>query len=78
MSGLVQTLPGLVALIDASVEKSYQAEVRPLDTSAYDDYRTNIAALRRINATVKEYLDIDVTVKPEDIRQLAEAVKAAP
>ena len=63
---------------NASVEKSYQAEVRPLDTSAYDDYRTNIAALRRINATVKEYLDIDVTVKPEDIRQLAEAVKAAP
>jgi hypothetical protein len=64
-------------LIDASVEKNYQAVVRPLDTGAYDDYRTNIAALRRINATVKEYLDIDVTVKPEDIRQLAETVKAA-
>lgn len=77
MSGIVQALPGLVALIDASVEKSYQAMVRPLDTGAYDDYRTNIAALRRINATVKEYLDIDVTVKPEDIRELAEAVKAA-
>ncbi|MEX5214712.1 MAG: hypothetical protein NW703_11160 [Nitrospiraceae bacterium] len=77
MSGLVQALPGLVALIDASVEKSYQALVRPLDTGAYDDYRTNIAALRRINATVKEYLDIDVTVKPDDIRQLAEAIKAA-
>jgi len=77
MNGLVQALPGLVAAIDASVEKSYQAEVRPLDTGAYDDYRTNIAALRRINATVKDYLDIDVTVKPEDIRQLAEAVKAA-
>jgi hypothetical protein len=77
MSGIVQALPGLVALIDTSVEQSYQTMVRPLDAGAYDDYRTNVAALHRINTTVKEYLDIDVTVKPEDIRQLAEAVKAA-
>jgi hypothetical protein len=43
--------------------------------TAFDDYRTNVAALRRINAMIKQYLDIDVTIKQDDVKQLVDAMR---
>jgi hypothetical protein len=34
-----------------------------------------VAALRRINAMIKSYLDIDVTVKRTDVKELADAIR---
>ena len=47
-----------------------------MDLSAFDHYTTNVAGLRRINSMIKQYLDIDVTVRREDVKELADAIKA--
>ena len=46
-----------------------------LDLSAFDRYRTNVQALRRINGTIKHYLDIDVTLDRGEVQSLAEALQ---
>lgn len=70
---LVQRLPGLVNAITASIDKA-PTLVR-LDRSAFAAYEKNVAALRNINVTIKRYLDIDVTVAPEDVREIADAIR---
>ena len=76
MNGLVQGIPELIDAIQKKVETEYTEEMKAADYSAFDDYQTNLAALRRINGMIKRYLDIDVTVKRDDVEQLAESVKA--
>ncbi len=76
MTTLIQALPGLTAAIDEAVRVDYRKTVTPTDFSAYDDYRTNIAALRRMNHAVENYLDIDVTASNQDVAQLADALRA--
>jgi hypothetical protein len=76
MNNLVLGIPDLIQVIQENVEAEYQEENKATDYSAFDDYQTNLAALRRINGMIKRYLDIDVTVKQDDIQQLAESVKA--
>lgn len=76
MNGLVQAIPDLVSAINKSIASEYQEENKAADYSAFDDYQTNLAGLRRINGMIKRYLDIDVTVKREDIQQLSESVNA--
>ncbi len=75
MTRLVQRLPGLVMQISEKADADASSLTKQLDLSAFDEYRTNVEALRRLNAMVKRYLDIDVTVKRDDVKQLADAIK---
>ncbi len=70
---LVQRLPGLVNAVTASIDKA--PTLARLDRSAFAAYEKNVAALRNINVTIKRYLDIDVTVAPEDVREIADAIR---
>lgn len=74
MSNLLQKLPELLSRIEQRVTKDSQAS-STLDLTAFDQYRTNVGALRRINAIIKQYLDIDVTVPRDEVQSIAEAVR---
>jgi hypothetical protein len=74
MSNLVQKLPELIARIEQRVTKDSQSS-SALDLTAFDQYRTNVEALRRINGVIKQYLDIDVTLPQEDVQSLADALR---
>ncbi len=76
MNKLVHAIPEMIEDINKNVEAEFAKDNQAADYSAFDDYQTNLAALRRINGMIKRYLDIDVTVKREDVQQLAESVKA--
>jgi hypothetical protein len=74
MTDLVQALPGLVNAVNRSVDQRVAAAASN-DLSGFDAYATNVSALRQINATIKSYLDIDVTVKPEDLNEITQAIR---
>jgi hypothetical protein len=74
MSNLLQKLPELTGRVMQRVEKDGQAS-STVDLTAFDQYRTNVGALRRINAIIKQYLDIDVTLSRDEVQPLAEAVR---
>lgn len=74
MSNLLQKLPELLSRIEQRVTKDSQAS-STLDLTAFEQYRTNVGALRRINAIIKQYLDIDVTVPRDEVQSIAEAVR---
>ncbi len=76
MDHLVENLPSLVAAIDDKVDADQAVLAQAIDMSPFDDYQTNLAALRRINQVIRNYLEIDVTVKSEDIQELAEGVRS--
>ena len=67
MNALVQGVPELIDAIQKKVEAEYAEDMKAADYSAFDDYQTNLAALRRVNGMIKRYLDIDVTVRHDDI-----------
>ncbi len=75
MSHLLQQLPELLARIDRRIASNPNSAA-PLDLTAFDQYRNNVEALRRINTVVKQYLDVDVTVPRSDIQDLADALRA--
>ncbi|UVT21244.1 MAG: hypothetical protein H8K03_04845 [Nitrospira sp.] len=74
MNSLLQKLPELIGRIEQRVAKDSQAS-SAVDLTAFDQYRTNVEAVRRINAIIKQYLDIDVTLSRNDVQSLAEAVR---
>jgi hypothetical protein len=74
MTNLVQKIPELIARIEQRVAKDSQLS-STLDLTAFDQYRTNVEALRRINGVIKQYLDIDVTLPQEDVQSLADALR---
>lgn len=74
MSNLLQKLPELLSRIEQRVTKDSQAS-STLDLTAFEQYRTNVGALRRINAIIKQYLDIDVTLPRDEVQSIAEAVR---
>lgn len=74
MSNLLQKLPELTGRIAQRIEKDAQVSAN-VDLTAFDQYRNNVGALRRINAIIKQYLDIDVTVSRDEVQSLAEAVR---
>lgn len=77
IDNLVQQLPRLANLAtDRSADKFIELTGISHDTyKGFDEYQTNVAALRRINGAVKRYLDIDVTVKPDDVKEISSAIK---
>ncbi len=74
MNGLLQKLPELIGRIEQRVAEKLQASPT-VDLTAFDQYRTNVDALRRINAVIKQYMDIDVTLSRDDVQSIAEAVR---
>jgi hypothetical protein len=72
---IVEHLPKIVNLIVEKVEEDYNAKGNTGDTNPFDVYRNNVSALHQINATIKRYLDIDVTVAPEDVSDIAKAIR---
>lgn len=70
---LVQRIPGLVNAITASVDNA--PPFKALDVSAFAAYERNVGALRKINGAIKQYLDIDVTVRPQDVKDIADAIR---
>lgn len=75
MNNLLQKLPELIGRVEQRVKKDSRA-ASTVDLTAFDQYRTNVEALRRINAIVKQYLDIDVTLSHDDVQSIAEAGRA--
>lgn len=76
MDHLVEELPSLVAAIVEKVDADQEAFAQTIDMSPFDDYQTNLASLRRVNQVIRNYLEIDVTVKSEDVQELAEGVRS--
>lgn len=74
MNNLLQKLPELVGRVEQRVEKDSQASSK-VDLTVFDQYRTNVEAVRRINAIIKQYLDIDVTLPRNEMQSIAEAVR---
>ncbi|WHZ25507.1 MAG: hypothetical protein OJF51_000302 [Nitrospira sp.] len=74
MNNLLQKLPELVGQVEQRVEKDSQASSK-VDLTVFDQYRTNVEAVRRINAIIKQYLDIDVTLPRNEMQSIAEAVR---
>lgn len=73
MNELLQQLPELIARVEQRVEKD-SALATSADMTVFDKYQTNVEALRRINAMIKHYLDIDVTLDPGQVQSLGDAV----
>ena len=74
MNNLLQKLPELIGRVEQRVAKDSAASSM-VDGTAFDQYRTNVEAVRRINAIVKQYLDIDVTLSRNEVQSLAESVR---
>ena len=72
---IIYTLPRMIREVEKKVRADYQ-EATQIDLTAFDDYRTNVTALRHINAMIRRYLSIDVTIKPEDFEEIADAIRA--
>jgi hypothetical protein len=69
----LQQLPELIARVEQRVEKD-SSLATSADMTVFDKYQTNVEALRRINAMIKHYLDIDVTLDPGEVQSLADTV----
>ncbi|MDR4470731.1 MAG: hypothetical protein MRJ68_20940 [Nitrospira sp.] len=74
MNNLLQKLPELIGRVEQRVAKDSEA-ASTVDGTVFDQYRTNVEALRRINAIIKQYLDIDVTLSRNEVQSLADAVR---
>ncbi len=74
MTNLVQHIPDLIARVEQRVDSDAKA-TQSIDLTAFDQYRTNVEALRRINGLIKQYLDIDVTLSRNDTQSLADALR---
>ncbi|MGE3977846.1 MAG: hypothetical protein AB7F94_09690 [Nitrospira sp.] len=75
MNNLLQKLPELIGRVEQRVAKDSAAS-STVDLTAFDQYRTNVQAVRRINAVIKQYLDIDVTLPRSEVQSIAEAARA--
>ncbi len=73
MSHLIQQLPDLISRVERRVAEDAKAP-QAVDLTAFDQYRTNVEALRRINGLIKQYLDIDVSLSRSETQSLADAL----
>ena len=74
MTKVVQSLPALVNVISDNVRKEYE-RVAAADLSGFDAYATNVVALRQINKVIRGYLNVDITVQREDVRDIADSIR---
>ncbi|MEX5217992.1 MAG: hypothetical protein AB7G68_14275 [Nitrospiraceae bacterium] len=75
MKRLLQAIPELIDVIQKKIDAEFKEANKATNYQPFDEYQTNLAGLRRINAIVEQYLDIDVTVKSEDLKQLVDTAK---
>jgi hypothetical protein len=73
MNAFLEELTDLIALVEEKVEKD-SSQPASTEMTMFDKYQTNVEALRRMNAMIKHYLDIDVTLDPGQVQSLAESV----
>jgi hypothetical protein len=71
---IVERLPEVVNRVVEKADKDYKKTATG-DMSYFDAYCTNVSALRQINATIKRYLDIDVTIAPKDVSEIAKSIR---
>lgn len=71
---LIQGLPKLINKIQKKVKDDYKKQ-SPINYAGFEDYRKNVVALKEINAVIKRYLEIDVSVKGDDVREIADSIK---
>jgi hypothetical protein len=71
---MVERLPEIVNRVTDKVDADYRAAVGG-DLTHYEVYFANVSALRQVNATVKRYLDIDVTITPKDLSEIAGSIR---
>jgi hypothetical protein len=74
MTHLIQGLPALIRAVTKRASDEYDQTVK-LDLRPYAKYEKDVQALRQINAVIKQYLDIDVTVRQEDIKEIADSIR---
>lgn len=78
MTGVIQALPWMVAAVNERVDeraRNTDELTKSNNLQGFDDYRTNVQALRTINSAIKRYLDIDVTIKPDDLNEIANSIR---
>ncbi|MCS6317355.1 MAG: hypothetical protein H8K05_06200 [Nitrospira sp.] len=73
MNHLIQQIPELISRVEQRVASDSNAP-HAVDLTAFDQYRTNVEALRRINGIIKQYLDVDVTLGRSETQSLADAL----
>jgi hypothetical protein len=71
---MVERMPEIVNRVTDKVDADYRTVVAG-DPSQYDVYLANVSALRQMNATIKRYLDIDVTITPKDLSEIANSIR---
>ncbi len=78
MDVVIHNMPALVRQISEKVDNDHKsiAQHSVADIKkAFDAYATNVRALRTISATIRRYLEIDVTVAPEDVKAIADGIR---
>jgi hypothetical protein len=75
MNAFLEELTDLIALVEEKIEKE-SAQAASTDMTIFDKYQTNVEALRRMNAMIKHYLDIDVTLDPGQVQSLADSLNS--
>jgi len=70
-----QALPRLVRLVNRQADAQY-AMLAANDMAGFDAYARNVAALRQINASIRDYLDVQIDVEPRDIGEIAQAIRS--
>jgi len=76
VAGLIEALPSIVNAVGRRVDAILAEQLPENDLSGFDAYATNVSALRQINSTIKAYLDIDITIKPQDLDEITQAIRS--
>jgi hypothetical protein len=71
---VAERLPEIVNRVVGKVDEDY-VKVVVGDMSQFDVYRTNVSGLRQINGAIRRYLDIDVTISPQDVSEIADSIR---
>jgi hypothetical protein len=71
---MVERMPEIVNRVTDKVDADYRTVVAG-DLSQYEVYLANVSALRQMNGTIKRYLDIDVTIAPKDLSEIANSIR---
>jgi hypothetical protein len=72
----IESLPTLIHQSRAQAETEFAEATRgAANPQAFDTYHKNLAILLQVNRTVQQYLNVDVTVKGEDVQSIAAAIK---
>jgi hypothetical protein len=77
MTKVIQDMPRLSRLCLEKAKSDFEMTMQsaPDPTESYMKYLGDLGVLRQLNAAEKSYLDIDVTVKGEDVKEIADAIR---